>query len=204
MDANSILFRPPNEWTTGGAPMTDRQSRKIFAMARLNGMQIRFVDWHLPPDPSQKVTKAEASILITMLEDGLHPSWEYIDSLGRSLIQYSPPPHPRHWQNCHDQPTDMQLAWIAHLGAILGVPADTVSTQVAGITLGQAALLIERLKEEKDQQFQFEDGPMLFARTLEKVLAELPLPRRRFPDAVKQEAEVKLEEGPAAVHYAFP
>lgn len=64
--------------------MTDKQSRKIYVLCKLAGIPIpSFVDWHSRRPITQMVTKAEASKLITMLDNGERPSEDYINALGR-------------------------------------------------------------------------------------------------------------------------
>lgn len=91
----------------------------------------------------------------------------------------------------------MQLSWIAVLGDDTGVPREVVGREVAGLTLGQAALVIKVLKEHKARLGAVKGGAVLFERAVECARAELPLPKEEpTPDtiATEQEASVKLED----------
>lgn len=108
-----------------------------------------------------------------------------------------PPSHPRDWPSCHETPTYVQLTWIAVLGDDTGVPQEVVSREVAGLTLGQAALVIKVLKEHKARLGAVKGGAVLFERAVEYARAELPLPKEEpTPEtiATEQEAVVKLED----------
>ena len=62
-------------------PMTGPQGGKLRYMAAIRSLDIPFVS--RANHNGQNVTKAEASTLIGMIKDGVRPSMEYLDSLGR-------------------------------------------------------------------------------------------------------------------------
>lgn len=62
--------------------MTERQRIALTNVAAYNQVDIPFL--YVKDQNGQIVTKAEAYILIQMILDGVRPSSEYIDSLGRN------------------------------------------------------------------------------------------------------------------------
>ncbi|KAI0357953.1 hypothetical protein OH77DRAFT_1367490, partial [Trametes cingulata] len=170
-----LLIRPPEDWATGGEPMTASQQGKLWGFHKSTGVDIPFVDYRRLARARQRVTKAEASILISMFEDGLHPSDAYVASLGRSTEPYEPLPHPQFWLHRDDPPSDMQLAWLGILIAKMHVPKDVMQQLLAGVTFGQASLLIEILRKRKGSYWSVESGIRALRRLLEWVRTQLPL-----------------------------
>ena len=91
---------PPEEWATGGStysviihfqgnlieyetsePMTARQRVALANVAAHDRIEVPFLE--AEDDNGQRVTKAEAYILIAMILDGVRPTREYMDALGR-------------------------------------------------------------------------------------------------------------------------
>ncbi len=62
--------------------MTERQRIALTNVAAYNQIDIPFL--YVKDQNGQHVTKAEAYILIQMILDGVRPSPEYLDSLGRN------------------------------------------------------------------------------------------------------------------------
>lgn len=71
--------------------MTERQRIALTNVAAYNQVDIPFL--YVQDQNGQRVTKAEAYILIQMIFDGLRPSPEYIDSLGRNPDTVSDNPY---------------------------------------------------------------------------------------------------------------
>lgn len=72
--------------------MTDRQARWLWDLASQNSIEVPFLS--RIDRNHQKVTKAEAYVLISMILDGVLPTKEYIASLGLDPSPVSNP-HPR-------------------------------------------------------------------------------------------------------------
>ncbi|KAI0364392.1 hypothetical protein BV20DRAFT_1057248 [Pilatotrama ljubarskyi] len=53
-----IPLRPPEEWATGGEPMTEKQEDTSWRQSRRFGIEIPFLSQ--PDSNGQNVTKAEA------------------------------------------------------------------------------------------------------------------------------------------------
>ena len=59
-------------------------------------------------------------------------------------------PHPSKWVRCHEKPTKHQIAWLNRLiDMISDIPTSTKVEALENITLGQASLLICRLRKRK-------------------------------------------------------
>ncbi|KAI0768336.1 hypothetical protein BD413DRAFT_479737 [Trametes elegans] len=168
-------WRPAEEWATGGGaaikPMTDKQRGRLYMVAKKNGIFVAFLG--IKDSNGQAVTKAEAYILINMIQDGVRPSKEFMNSLGRNPDAYTTPSHPRYWVRRDNPPTEMQRVWLNALIDRLRVPEAVKERGMAGLTLGQASLLIGRLREEEYSRPNGEPS-MVFANALQEVRNELP------------------------------
>lgn len=147
--------------------MTGPQKGHLYYLGQENGVRIPFVDNRVC-DNTQKVTKAEASLLISMFEHGVRPTDAHIDSLGRSMTpvctslncsprpipvlklgcQYDPPSHPSQWMDPFAPANAVQLDWLTEL---MSIPHEVTAQTLEGLTNGHASLLIERLKWYKDR-----------------------------------------------------
>ncbi|KAI0364394.1 hypothetical protein BV20DRAFT_1029827 [Pilatotrama ljubarskyi] len=192
-----LLIRPPQYWATGGEPMTDSQWGKLWYFHRGTGVGIPFVGYRRLAMNTQRVTKAEASILIGMFEDGLIPSDAYVVSLGQSTESYELPPHPSLWLHCNEPPRDMQLAWLHVLITKMHISQNVMQQHLTGITFGQASLLIENLRKMQKFYLSAVDGQLLFELSLEQVQAELPSPvmDEDGPDEDESKAEEDTQAG---------
>ncbi|OSD00594.1 hypothetical protein PYCCODRAFT_1437182 [Trametes coccinea BRFM310] len=168
-------MRPPEEWATGGEPMTDRQIVALERVAAHDKVSIPFLE--RADANGQRVTKAEAYVLIQMILDGVRPSEEYLDSLGRG-DPYEEPPHPIFWKNCHARPTDMQVLWIKQLAVELGVPSDATQIALEQLTRGQASFLIADMRDKRREMRlnRRENMRVWLEDAVEGVRAELPAP----------------------------
>ncbi|KAI0672563.1 hypothetical protein C8Q78DRAFT_1078071 [Trametes maxima] len=187
----------PEDWATGGEPMTTRQKKYLYDLARPRGIYLHFL--RKPEDQGrnrQRVTKAEAAILIAMLKDGVRPTREYLNSLGRNPIPYEPPQHARYWRDCHSQATDMQIVWVSSLVAQMGVPRSLIEQGLVGITRGQVSLLIGCWREWKESAWawRFGNKNWLWERSVQLAKAELPLPGETLEEDVKGEDEYAVEQ----------
>ncbi|KAI0672562.1 hypothetical protein C8Q78DRAFT_1078070 [Trametes maxima] len=166
--------RQPEEWATGGEPMTQKQRVTLTNAAVHNQIDIPFL--RLEDGNGQNVTKAEAWILIARILDGVRPTPRYLSSLGRDPSPDNPPPHPKYWRNCDAAPTKMQMAWLDCLVNSMGVPNAVKVNGLRGITHGQASLLIGRLRDQREYARPGEDKRMVFEHALQCVRDELPAP----------------------------
>lgn len=203
--------------------MTPRQKGRLYGLGQRMSVHIPFAKFSRQ-DKSQKVTKAEASILISMLEDGVHPSPGYISALGRSsipvstsclatilqgfeteVVQYERPQHPRQWQDPYGPPTKIQLDWLTSLISMMGIPGEVMLQTLGWVTIGHASLLIKRIREfneERQMGYPLQGGMVLFQRALDYAQDELPF-LEEDEDVVKHEEIVKLEDASAAC-FAIP
>ncbi|KAI0640463.1 hypothetical protein C8Q79DRAFT_454606 [Trametes meyenii] len=166
--------RPPEEWATGGEPMTERQRVALSNVAAHDHIDVPFL--RLEDSNGQNVTKAEAWILIAQILDGVRPTLEHLNSLGRDPNPHNPPPHPQYWYNCNARPTEMQMAWLNRLVDRMGIPNAVKVSGLRGVTRGQASLLIGRLREQREYARPGEDKRMVFEDALQRVRDELPAP----------------------------
>ncbi|KAI0653740.1 hypothetical protein C8Q70DRAFT_592303 [Cubamyces menziesii] len=166
------FMRPPEEWATGWEPMTPAQREGLISMAIYCAMDVPFL--FNANQNGQNVTKAEASALIGMLQDGGRPSTEYLNSLGRDAFLFGPPPPPQYWHGRHGEPTGEQRAWITQLGTRMGIPMDLVQGALANFTCGQASLLLGRLREAGGQMRNVADPSAWFENEVREVEDELP------------------------------
>ncbi|KAI0640464.1 hypothetical protein C8Q79DRAFT_454964 [Trametes meyenii] len=197
----SLLFiLPPEEWATGGEPMTKPQKKYLYNLVRPRGIYLNF--FRKPEEQGrnpQRVTKAEAAILIAMLKDGVRPTRKYLNSLGRNTIPYEPPQHARYWRDCHGRPTDMQIIWVSLLAAQMSVTRPEIERGLVDITRGQVSLLIRCWREWKESTWvrQFSNKDWLWVRSVQLAKAELPLPGETLEEDVKGEQDedaVELDE----------
>ncbi|KAI9069796.1 hypothetical protein FKP32DRAFT_1586590 [Trametes sanguinea] len=187
-----LTMRPPEEWATGGEPMTDRQTLALERVAAHDGVSIPFLE--RTDGNGQRVTKAEAYVLIKMILDGVRPTEEYLDSLGRG-DPYEEPPHPMYWRNCHARPTEMQVLWIKKLVVELGIPSDAMQIALEQLTRGQASFLIADLRDKrrKVNLNAKEDMRLWFQNAVEAVREELPVPVKEGKEGDGQATAVKEE-----------
>lgn len=93
--------------------------------------------------------------------------------------EYQPPTHPRNWKNCHARPTAMQLAWLTRLISMMGVPRTVMRQTLDSLTLGQASLLIGRLREAQERLCTRRGAMVMLENAVKYVQAELPAPKGR-------------------------
>ncbi|RDX53230.1 hypothetical protein OH76DRAFT_1399857 [Lentinus brumalis] len=138
----------PDMWKSGHEPMTGPQTRYLGVMSNRNRIQIPFIA--RTDSNGQRVTKAEASTLLTKFEKGERVDASFIDELGRG----EPGPelgHPSTWWYCHEPATENQVKWIEQLTGELGIPLEVTQKGTLGITRGQASELIKLLRIEKGE-----------------------------------------------------
>ncbi|KAI0364391.1 hypothetical protein BV20DRAFT_974494 [Pilatotrama ljubarskyi] len=110
-----------------------------------------------------------------MMRDELPPTKAYLASLGRDPNAGNPPPHPREWRYCHAPPTEMQMVWLSELAFFVG--ASHLKSEMAGLTRGQASLLIAILREKSRISKGFDRGKAFdFEQAVRDVRDELPVP----------------------------
>ena len=171
--------------------MTTKQLRYFFVLCREAGRRIE-----QGSVAGQKITKAEASIVLTMYENHERVSMEYIDTLGRGPevrtvhcscpshlplnIHFPPQPdvltHPTTWVYCHDEMSGVQRMWIDDLLDSLRVPPAASKKGTLGLTLGQAAYLIHILRMEKGKPVQQRKDGRWLDNAVTLAMEEVPLP----------------------------
>ncbi|OJT15856.1 hypothetical protein TRAPUB_1508 [Trametes pubescens] len=143
---------------TSTEPMTRKQRGKLYYLWKSTGICVPFADDRKLHTNTQAVTKAEAWVLIRMLLDGVRPTSAYIDSLGRSLVP---------------------LAWLTRLISVMGVPRTVMHRTLDSLTLGQASVLIGRLREDQEQLFKSRGAMVMLENAVKYVQAELPTQKGR-------------------------
>ncbi|KAI0686609.1 hypothetical protein C8Q76DRAFT_761656 [Earliella scabrosa] len=178
----------PDMWASGGEPMTNKQLRYFFVLCREAGRRIE-----QGSVAGQKITKAEASIVLTMYENHERVSMEYIDTLGRG-----PEPdvltHPTTWVHCHDEMSGVQRMWIDDLLDSLRVPPAASKKGTLGLTLGQAAYLIHILRMEKGKLVQQRKDGRWLDNAVTLAMEEVPLPDEIDDEDYKSEESSDGEE----------
>ncbi|KAI0686603.1 hypothetical protein C8Q76DRAFT_761613 [Earliella scabrosa] len=163
---------PPERWATGGEPMTDRQFELLKNLCLYTGISIPFVQQE--DHNGQNVTKAEASRLIIMFQNNERPTREFIDSLGRAPLREAPS-HPLTWVYCHSPMTDSQSRWAEDIALRLGVSEMVAQKRMAGLTRGQASLLIDRLRAAENGGSSTEHVEPWFENVVWQVKRDVPL-----------------------------
>ncbi|OBZ66442.1 hypothetical protein A0H81_13660 [Grifola frondosa] len=141
MAQKSANFYLPSEWATGDEPMTGPQWRYLLLLEQRRDIHLPFLD--IPqPDPPQVLTKAEASTIITLLENGQLPTQEYLRSVGHCQIRA--PLKPSEIVDGDMPATACQKQFISELTSQLG----DLLPNTDHMTKMQAALKIQTMKEQ--------------------------------------------------------
>ncbi|KAI0364393.1 hypothetical protein BV20DRAFT_1057249 [Pilatotrama ljubarskyi] len=170
-----IPWWPRTEWATGRDYMTQAQTKTLTSLAEDCGLDIAMFTQE-NGEGGRRLSKAEASKLITALLLGALPRQEEIEELGNN----PPPkefPHPRTWSTRNEDPTEKQTTWLADLITRLSVPDETIRDTLRTLTRGQASLLITallKLREEGGYALSPEKRQASFEDAVEAVRAELP------------------------------
>ena len=154
--------------------MTIPQSGYLLVWSNRMGIIIPFI---VRADANgQKVTKAEASMLLTKFEHGELVEMGFIDGLGRKEPDASEPDHPLTWACCHEPPSGWQMTWIEQLTMDLGIPFAVMHKGTLGITRGQASELIKLLRAAKDESPRKQRDAKWLDRAVTTAIEEVPLP----------------------------
>lgn len=73
----------------------------------------------------------------------------------------------------------MQLAWLTRLISMMGVPRAVMRQTLDSLTLGQASLLIGRLREDQERLCTRRGAMVMLENAVKYVQAELPAPKGR-------------------------